>query len=272
MAKLVFGLNQSLDGYVDHQEFAPGPSLFRHFTEQVRDLAGSVYGRRMYEVMRYWDEDRPESDAEERDFAAAWRSQPKWVVSRTLKSVGPNATLVADDHGRGRSPMNPIRRLANLYGSITYAIGPERWIPRLTQRVLCSVRTKEKKIALTFDDGPNPEYTPLLLTRLAEYRVSATFFPIGRNLKRHPEIGRRIVQEGHEVGNHTYNHRILPFLSNAGIINELASTQQLIADLLNVQPVFFRPPNGLFTARVLDTVEQLGYRAVVGDVFPVDVA
>ena len=99
MAKLVFGLNLSLDGYVDHdhQEFAPGPSLFRHFTEQVRDLTGSVYGRRMYEVMRYWDEDRPEWDAEERDFAAAWRSQPKWVVSRSLKSVGPNATLVEDD-------------------------------------------------------------------------------------------------------------------------------------------------------------------------------
>ena len=97
MAKLVFGLNQSLDGYVDHQEFAPGPSLFRHFIEQVRDLTGSVYGRRMYEVMRYWDEDRPEWDAEERDFAAAWRSQPKWVVSRSLKSVGPNATLIDDD-------------------------------------------------------------------------------------------------------------------------------------------------------------------------------
>jgi dihydrofolate reductase len=80
------------------QEFAPpGPSLFRHFTEQVRDLAGSVYGRRLYEVMRYWDEDRPEWDAAERDFAAAWRSQPKWVVSRSLTSVGPNATLVADD-------------------------------------------------------------------------------------------------------------------------------------------------------------------------------
>ena len=97
MAKLVFGLNQSLDGYVDHQEFAPGPALFRHFIEQVRGLTGSVYGRRMYEVMRYWDEDRPEWGAEERDFAAAWRSQPKWVVSRSLKSVGPNATLVEDD-------------------------------------------------------------------------------------------------------------------------------------------------------------------------------
>jgi dihydrofolate reductase len=97
MAKLIFGLNQSLDGYVDHQAFAPGPALFRHFIEQVRGLSGSVYGRRMYEAMRYWDEDRPEWDAEERDFAAAWRSQPKWVVSRSLKSVGPNATLVADD-------------------------------------------------------------------------------------------------------------------------------------------------------------------------------
>src|ERR1700733_3601224 len=97
MARFVFGMNQSLDGYVDHLAFAPGPALFRHFIEQVRDLAGSVYGRRMYEVMRVWDEDRPEWDAEERDFAAAWRSQPKWVVSHSLKSVGPNATLVEDD-------------------------------------------------------------------------------------------------------------------------------------------------------------------------------
>jgi len=97
MAKLVFGLNQSLDGYVDHQEFAPGPALFRHFIEQLRGLTGSVYGRRMYEVMRYWDEDHPEWDADEHSFAAAWRSQPKWVVSHTLKSVGPNTTLVDDD-------------------------------------------------------------------------------------------------------------------------------------------------------------------------------
>ena len=96
MAKLVFGLNQSLDGYVDHMEFSPSLALFRHFIEQVRGLAGMVYGRRMYEVMRYWDEDQAEWVAEERDFAAAWRRQPKWVVSRSLKSVGPNATLLGD--------------------------------------------------------------------------------------------------------------------------------------------------------------------------------
>ncbi|MCJ8156209.1 dihydrofolate reductase family protein [Sphingomonas sp. LaA6.9] len=97
MAKLVFGMNQSLDGYVDHMAFAPGPALFRHFIEQAREQAGSVYGRSLYEVMRYWDDDHPEWGADERDFAEAWRNQPKWVVSRSLKSVGPNATLVGDD-------------------------------------------------------------------------------------------------------------------------------------------------------------------------------
>lgn len=96
MAKLVFGMNQSLDGYVDHMAFGPGPTLFRHFIDQAREQAGSIYGRRLYEIMRYWDEDHPEWDAEERAFADAWRSQHKWVVSRSLKSVGPNATLVAD--------------------------------------------------------------------------------------------------------------------------------------------------------------------------------
>ena len=100
MAKLVFGMNQSLDGYVDHMELPPpSPALFRHWIEHVRGLAGSVYGRRVYELMHYWDENRPEWSAEQHEFAAAWRSQPKWVVSRSLKSVGPNATLVGDDLG-----------------------------------------------------------------------------------------------------------------------------------------------------------------------------
>jgi dihydrofolate reductase len=97
MAKLVFGMNQSLDGYVDHMAFAPSPALFRHFIDEARRQAGSVYGARLYEIMRYWDDDHPEWDAPEREFAEAWRNQPKWVVSRSLKSVGPNATLFGED-------------------------------------------------------------------------------------------------------------------------------------------------------------------------------
>ena len=98
MAKLVFGLNQ----FPRRLCRPPGIcawslALSSLLPSKCATSPGSVYGRRIYEVMRYWDEDRPEWDAEERDFAAAWRSKPKWVVSRSLKSVGPNATLVADD-------------------------------------------------------------------------------------------------------------------------------------------------------------------------------
>src|SRR5947207_14525005 len=97
MARLVFGMNQSLDGYVDHVAFAPSPTLFRHFIEEAQRQARSVYGRQMYEVMRYWDDDHPEWDAEEHAFAPARRNHPKWVVSRSLKSLGHNAGLVRAD-------------------------------------------------------------------------------------------------------------------------------------------------------------------------------
>lgn len=102
MAKLIFGMNVSLDGYVDHEAFAPGELLFQHFIEQTQTLAGSIYGRGLYELMRYWDGDEwdqhdPTKAAPLRAFADAWRRQPKWVASRSLSSVGPNATLLGED-------------------------------------------------------------------------------------------------------------------------------------------------------------------------------
>jgi dihydrofolate reductase len=97
MAKLVFGMNQSLDGYVDHLAFGPSQTLFRHFIMEAQGQAGSVYGRKIYEIMRYWDDDHAEWDADRKAFATAWRRQPKWVVSRSLQAVGPSAQLVAGD-------------------------------------------------------------------------------------------------------------------------------------------------------------------------------
>jgi len=102
VGRLVFGMMQSLDGYVAGPPEGPdlpppGPALHQHFNDHVRALGGILYGRRMYEVMRYWDEDQPDWDPIAHDFAAAWRKQPKWVVSRTLTTVGPNATLVDGD-------------------------------------------------------------------------------------------------------------------------------------------------------------------------------
>ncbi len=101
MAKLVFGMNVSLDGYVDHDKFAPDPVLFKYFIEQTRNTAGSIYGRGLYDLMRYWDGDEWDQHGPEqgdlRAFAEAWRRMPKWVASCSLKDVGPNATLIGDD-------------------------------------------------------------------------------------------------------------------------------------------------------------------------------
>lgn len=99
MAKLVYALNCSLDGYVDHDHpaFTPDPVLFQHFIEDMGSLSGAIYGRKMYELMRYWDDEQEGWDDAERAYAAAWQRTPKWVISRTLTEVGPSATLVSED-------------------------------------------------------------------------------------------------------------------------------------------------------------------------------
>jgi dihydrofolate reductase len=105
MANFVFAMNVSLDGYVDHDRFAPDPELFRHWIDQVRTSTAAIYGRKIYELMRYWEVDQPGWDPDRHAFATAWRKQPKWVVSRTLTSVGPNATLVTSDLGKVASDL-----------------------------------------------------------------------------------------------------------------------------------------------------------------------
>jgi dihydrofolate reductase len=175
MAKLMFGMNQSLDGYVDHTAFSPGAALFHHFIEQTRGLAGSLYGRRMYEVMRYWDDEDPEWDAEERAFGAAWRNLPKWVVSRSLKSVGPNASLVAED------VEGAVRALkASRDGEIEVA-GPEL-AQSLTQLGLID----EYRIYLhpvvigsgkPFFAGPRPRLRLLAHDRMAEDVIRLAYVP-----------------------------------------------------------------------------------------------
>jgi len=98
MAKLVYGLHQSLDGYVDHMKLGPPtPEVFQHFIELVRNSAGFVYGRRTYEIMRYWEEDQPDWDSDDRKFAEIWCGKPKWIVSKSLDSVGPNVTIIRGD-------------------------------------------------------------------------------------------------------------------------------------------------------------------------------
>ena len=175
MAKLVFGMNVSLDGYVDHLDMRPSPALFRHFIEQVRGLTGSVYGRRMYDVMRYWDEDRPEWGAEELEFAAAWRRQPKWVVSRSLKLAGPNATLVGDDVEAA------IRGLkARLGGEIEVA-GPELARSLTDLGLVDEYRLYFRPVVLghgkPFFAGPRPPLRLVNSDLISEDAIRLTYVP-----------------------------------------------------------------------------------------------
>ena len=176
MATLTFGLQQSLDGYVDHMVLGPpSPSVFRHFVEHVRGLAGCLYGRRTYEIMRYWDEDQPGWDAEEFEFAAAWRSRPKWVVSRSLASVGPNATLVQNDLGTA------VRELkARLAGEVDVA-GPELAHSLTDLGLVDEYRLYFRPVVLghgtPFFAGPRPPLRLAASERIGEDMVRLTFVP-----------------------------------------------------------------------------------------------
>jgi dihydrofolate reductase len=96
MARFVTSMNVSLDGYVDYDRMAPDAALFRHWTEVVSAVGNSIYGRKIYELMRYWETEQPGWGDAERAFAEGWRAQKKWVVSTTLTAVGPNAELISD--------------------------------------------------------------------------------------------------------------------------------------------------------------------------------
>ena len=190
MAKFVYGLNQSLDGYVDHMKIGPpDPVLSRHFLDQARGLTGVVYGRRMYAIMRYWDDDLPDWDAEDRDFAAVWQSQRKWVVSRSLKSVGPNATLIGDDFEAA------IRGLkAQLDGEIDVA-GPNLAASLTDLGLIDEYRLYLHPIVLgsgqPFFAGSRPRLRLVASDRIGEDVIRLTYVPASRAPTRQVRFGSK---------------------------------------------------------------------------------
>lgn len=175
MAKLVFGMNVSLDGYVDHDRFAPGIELFRHWTEQVRSLTGSLYGRKLYEIMRYWDEDQPDWDQDSHDFAAAWRRQRKWVVSRSLREVGPNATLIEGELEAA------IRQLKSEHEGEIDVGGPDLAQSLTALKLIDEYRLYYRPVVLgqgrKFFDGPVPALRLVSHELIGEDAVRITYTP-----------------------------------------------------------------------------------------------
>jgi peptidoglycan-N-acetylglucosamine deacetylase len=140
-------------------------------------------------------------------------------------------------------------------GPVDWIMGTDRHGPR-----------GRKVIALTFDDGPDPVRTPALLDALGELDAPATFFVVGRDVRRNPAVVRRIADEGHELGNHTYHHRYLPFARRRSVEHELRATDRAIEDAAGVVPRIARPPWGARRPATVRAFARLAKRLVLWDV------
>ncbi len=133
-------------------------------------------------------------------------------------------------------------------------------------RTFIGLASGSRKLALTYDDGPNDPHTLRLLEVLARHEVRATFFLIGQYAQKRPDIAREIMQAGHEIGNHTFSHRNLIFLSNGQTEVELQQCQRALSDATGTLPKFFRPPFGGRRPGTLQIVRRLGLEPVMWNV------
>ncbi len=134
------------------------------------------------------------------------------------------------------------------------------------ERPVWRVMTDEKLIALTFDDGPHPYNTDAVLAVLAKYDIKATFFEIGRNIELYPDVTRRVVADGHELGNHTYHHPHLSRVSDEALLEELATCGSAAEATVGARPVLFRPPEGARTPARCKLLGDAGYRQILWSV------
>ncbi len=124
-------------------------------------------------------------------------------------------------------------------------------------------KTQEKKIALTFDDGPSRRHTEEILSVLAEYNISATFFVIGENAVKDPERILRIVEAGHEIGNHTYTHAYISKITEGQLRDEIQRTEDALVEITGQRPRVFRPPGGYYNDASLAIISEMGYKSIL---------
>lgn len=126
------------------------------------------------------------------------------------------------------------------------------------------IQTDEPVIALTFDDGPDPTYTPQILGALRKYNARATFFVIGVNVEKYPDILRQVAAEGHEIGNHTYTHPLrLRNEGNGEVASQLSRTAELVAQVTGQRTRVFRPPGGAYNGNLISAAKGLGYDIII---------
>ena len=142
---------------------------------------------------------------------------------------------------------------------------------RIINNCLWRINSSAKKVFLTFDDGPNGQWTRKILTILHEENVKATFFLLGKRVNRYPKIVKEIVDGGHAIGNHSFSHSyLLPFFSKNKIKREIIHTEEVIFKITHKKTSIFRPPHGFKTFWMAEAVRELGYKMICWDVMTND--
>ncbi len=125
------------------------------------------------------------------------------------------------------------------------------------------VDVPEKVVALTFDDGPSPVWTPKILDELKKAGIKATFFMIGEHVEKYPQIARRVAEEGHEIGNHSYDHKVLIYYKMKTLEWEINDAEKVIRNVTGVTTRYFRPPKAWITYQEKEKIRQMGYQTVL---------
>jgi len=120
-----------------------------------------------------------------------------------------------------------------------------------------------KVVALTFDDGPSLKWTPRILDELKKSGVKATFFMLGEYVKRYPEVAKRVAEEGHEIGNHTYDHHVLIYYKMDELEREIKDTEAIIRNITGKTTILFRPPKAWLTNKEKQKIKEMGYKIIL---------
>jgi peptidoglycan/xylan/chitin deacetylase (PgdA/CDA1 family) len=121
------------------------------------------------------------------------------------------------------------------------------------------LKTNQKKVVLTFDDGPSPIWTPRILDELKKEKVKAIFFMVGYHVKKYPEIAKRVADEGHVIANHGFAHSVVLYYTPAEIEEEIKYTEHVIKEVTGVSTTIFRPPKAWMKKSIKDKIKSMGY-------------
>lgn len=151
-----------------------------------------------------------------------------------------------------------------------YLVKTPPFIQKLYPDRVWSMHNHSDSVYLTFDDGPIPEITPWVLHQLKVFNSKATFFCIGENIKKYPEIFNQIIHEGHRIGNHTFNHVNGWRTTASSYIENITKTERLSPEFNSYRPKLFRPPYGKLSSKQSKLLQKKGYSVIMWDILSAD--